>query len=196
MDASVNTTFYLETEINVDPFLGCNNTPNLLIAPIDQACTGVQFTHNPGAYDPDGDSLSYVMVVPFSDRNTQVINYKDPNDPKFYTNFGQGNEDLSGPPTFGIDPITGTITWNSPGAVGEYNIAFHVVESRKKSERYYRVGYVRRDMQILVDDCDNERPDLIMPPDTCVVAGTTLDVKILGIDPDNDDVKIEAFWNL
>ena len=55
------------------------------------------------------------------------------------------------------------------------------------------MGYVRRDMQILVDDCDNLRPDLILPPDTCVVAGTILDETILGIDPDNDDVKIEAF---
>lgn len=193
MDASVNTTFYLETEINVDPFLGCNNTPRLLVAPIDQACSGVQFTHNPGAYDPDGDSISYTMEVPFSDRGTQVINYKDPNDTKFYTNFGQGNEDQSGPPTFGIDPVTGTITWNAPGAIGEYNIAFHIIEWRKKNGRYYRVGYVRRDMQIIVDDCDNKRPDLIIPPDTCVVAGTVLDEKILGIDPDNDDVKIEAF---
>ena len=35
MDASVNTTFYLETVVSVDPFLGCNNTPRLLIAPID-----------------------------------------------------------------------------------------------------------------------------------------------------------------
>ena len=48
-------------------------------------------------------------------------------------------------------------------------------------------------MQILVEDCDNERPDLILPPDTCVVAGTILDETILGIDPDNDNVKIEAF---
>lgn len=193
MDASVNTMFYLETELSVDPFLGCNNTPALLIAPIDQACTGVAFTHNPGAYDPDGDSLSYEMVIPFSDRNTQVINYKNPNDPKFYTNFNTGNETASGPPRFEIDPISGTITWDAPGAIGEYNIAFHVIEWRKKAGRWYKVGYVRRDMQIIVDDCENERPDLILPADTCVVAGTTLNATILGIDPDNDPVKIEAF---
>src|SRR5690606_15443087 len=35
--------------------------------------------------------------------------------------------------------------------------------------------------------------DLILPPDTCVVAGTVLDATILGIDPDQDEVKIEAF---
>jgi hypothetical protein len=193
MDASVNTTFYLETLVSVDPFLGCNNTPKLLIPPIDQACTGVAWTHNPGAYDPDGDSLSFSMQVPYSTGGTPVINYKDPNDPKFYTNFGAGNEVGTGPPTFSIDPITGTITWDAPGAVGEYNIAFHIIEWRKKNGVYYQMGYVRRDMQILVDDCDNERPDLIIPADTCVVAGTVLDATIFGIDPDNDDVKIEAF---
>src|SRR5690606_9976898 len=77
MDNSVNTRFYIETEIFIDPFLGCNNTPVLLIPPIDQACTGVAFFHNPGAYDPDGDSLSYELVVPFSDRNLQVVRYQD-----------------------------------------------------------------------------------------------------------------------
>jgi hypothetical protein len=68
-----------------------------------------------------------------------------------------------------------------------------VIEWRFKNGQWVQLGYVRRDMQILVDDCDNERPDLILPPDTCVVAGTILDETIFGIDPDNDDVKIEAY---
>lgn len=193
MDASVNTTFYLETIVNIDPFLGCNNTPRLLIPPIDHACPGVTWTHNPGAYDPDGDSLSYSMQVPYSDRNTQVINYKDPNNAKFYTNFGQANEAGTGPPTFSIDPVSGTLTWDAPGAIGEYNIAFHIIEWRKRNGQWFQMGYVRRDMQILVDDCKNQRPDVIVPKDTCVVAGTELKATIFGTDPDKDPVKIEAF---
>ena len=193
MDGSVSTTFYLETVIKMDAFLGCNNTPRLLVPPIDHACPGVQWTHNPGAFDPDKDSLSYALVVPFSDRRTEVVNYRHPNSEKFYTNYNTANEAGTDPPTFAIDPVTGTITWDAPGAVGEYNIAFHVIEWRKRNGVYHQLGYVRRDMQILVDDCDNERPDLILPPDTCVVAGTILDATIFGIDPDQDDVKIEAF---
>jgi len=195
MDASVNTTFYLETVVSLNPFLGCNNTPRLLIAPIDQACSGVAFSHNPGAYDPDGDSISFAMAIPYSDRNTEVINYKNPNDPEFYSggNYGTSNEAGTDPPTFMIDPVTGTITWDAPGAVGEYNIAFHIIEWRKKDGIWYQVGYVRRDMQIITGDCDNDRPDLILPADTCVVAGTILNVTIEGIDPNDDDVKIEAF---
>lgn len=193
MDASVSTRFYLETEIFVDVYLGCNNSPRLQIAPIDMACSGVSFTHNPGAFDPDGDSLSYSLEVPLMAPGTPVINYKSPADPKFYTNYETANEAGTGRPTFIMDPVDGTVTWNAPGAVGEYNIAFHIIEWRRKNGILYRMGYVRRDMQIIVDDCDNKRPDLILPADTCVVAGTLLNATILGIDPENDDVKIEAF---
>jgi len=59
---SVNVPFYLETELIVNPFLGPNNSPVLLNSPIDNGCTGTPFIHNPGAYDVDGDSLSYRFI--------------------------------------------------------------------------------------------------------------------------------------
>lgn len=193
MDASVNTRFYIETVIIVDPFLGCNNTPKLLVPPIDRACTGIAWFHNPGAYDPDGDSLSYELVIPFRDRNTTVVNYRDPSDPGFYSDYATGNESADGPPTFSINPIDGTLTWDSPGTIGEYNIAFVIREWRLVNGVWVSIGFVRRDMQIIVDDCDNERPDLEVPEDVCVEAGSTLNATIFGTDPDGDSVKIEAF---
>lgn len=193
MDGSVNTRFYIETLIIVDPFLGCNNTPKLLVPPIDRACTGVAWFHNPGAYDPDGDSLSYELVTPFRDRDTEVVNYKDPNDAGFYNNFSSGNEQGTGPPTFLINPIDGTLTWDAPGTVGEYNIAFVIREWRLVNGVWVSIGFVRRDMQIIVDDCDNERPELEVPEDVCVEAGSVLDATIIGTDPDGDSVRIEAF---
>lgn len=194
MDNSVNTTFYLETQIILDPFYGNNSSPVLAIDPIDRACPGVRFTHNPGAFDPNpGDSVSFSLEVPFSDRRTQVINYRPPNDPRFYVQYDNAQEDGTGTPTFGINPVTGTITWDAPGKVGEYNIAFHVIEWRKVNGVWRRLGYVRRDMQILVEDCRNERPTLEIPPDTCVVAGTVLRVNVVGRDQDGHNVKIEAF---
>lgn len=195
MDGSVNTRFYIESRIVADPFLGCNSSPKLLVPPIDRACQGIAWFHNPGAYDPDGDSLSYELVIPFRDRNTTVVNYKDPSDPKFYSNFGNANEDGTGPPSFKINSIDGTLTWDSPGGtkLGEYNIAFIIREWRKVNGVWVPGGFVRRDMQIIVDDCDNERPDLEVPDDVCVEAGSTLDATILGTDVDGDSVKIEAF---
>jgi hypothetical protein len=196
MDSSVSTTFYLETKIVIDPFFGNNFSPYLAVDPIDKAATGVAFTHNPGAYDPNPqDSISYSMQIPYSDRNTTVVNYKDPNDPKFYTalNYNTANEAQTGPPTFSINPVTGTITWDAPGAQGEYNIAFHVIEWRKINGIWRRLGYVRRDMQIIVEDSDNDRPELEIPPDTCIVAGTKLEATIIGKDENGDKIKIEAF---
>src|SRR5690606_24683959 len=174
MDNSVNTRFYIETELIIDPVLGCNNTPKLLIPPIDRACTGIAWFHNPGAYDPDGDSLSYELVIPFRERNTTVVGYKDPADAYFYSNYSMGNETGTGPPNFSINPIDGTLTWDAPGMSGEYNIAFIIREWRFVQGNWYSIGFVRRDMQIIVDDCDNERPDLEVPDDVCVEAGSTL----------------------
>ncbi|HEU5290812.1 MAG TPA: hypothetical protein VFU05_09235, partial [Cyclobacteriaceae bacterium] len=65
----------------------------------------------------------------------------------------------NGPPTFSIDPIDGTLTWDAPGNAGEYNVAFIVKEWRKINGQWIEIGFVRRDMQIIViADCRNERP--------------------------------------
>ncbi|MEI9918282.1 MAG: gliding motility-associated C-terminal domain-containing protein [Bacteroidota bacterium] len=197
---SVETRFYIETVINIDPFLGCNNSPKLLVPPIDKACTGAAWFHNPGAYDPDGDSLSFTMTVPKKEKGQVVGNYRSPNNKEFYDRvnipYGQASEDGLHNPTFKIDSLTGTITWDAPGMQGEYNIAFLIKEWRKIAGTWVLMGYVTRDMQIIVEDCDNHRPELIVPQDICVEAGTVIDENIFGYDPDSDPVKIEAFSQL
>ncbi len=193
IDNSVNTTFYIETQIDLSVLL-CDNSPVLLVPPIDQACSGVAFYHNPGAYDPDGDSLSFELVIPYFKRSSNVAGYRDPNNSGFYTNFSQGNENGNAPPTFTIDPIDGTIVWDAPGQAGEYNIAFIIKEWRNINGAWREIGFVRRDMQVIVSGaCTNERPKLIVPNDTCIVAGAILNKTIFGIDPENHIVKIEAF---
>ncbi len=197
MSNSVETQFYLETVIDIDPFFGCDNSPRLLVPPIDKACTGAAFYHNPGAYDPDGDSLSYEFTIPKQAKGTNVNNYRDPNVAEFYTriglNYGTANETANGSPTFTINSKTGTIIWDSPGAPGEYNIAFVIKEWRKIAGTWVVLGSVTRDMQIVVEDCNNKRPELIVPKDICVEAGKTITEDIFGFDPDSDSVKIEAF---
>jgi hypothetical protein len=198
MSNSVNTQFFLETVIIIDPFIGCDNSPRLLVPPIDKGCTGKAWFHNPGAFDPDGDSLSYEFTDPKQDRNVPVNNYRDPNAREFYDRIGASyptaNEDGTGPPTFSIDPLTGTILWDSPGAPGEYNIAFRIIQWRKVGGVPRQIGYVTRDMQVIIEDCKNERPELTVPQDICVEAGTTINETIFGNDPDAlDELKIEAF---
>ncbi len=191
VDNSVNTTFHLETQISLDASLGCNNSPVLLIPPIDRACPGVAFFHNPGAFDPDGDSLAFEIVIPKKDAESNVDGYEPVNDPMFYENFGQGNEAQNGEPEFEIDPITGEVRWDAPGRQGEYNIAFIVQEFRFRFGAWRPLGFVRRDMQIIVEDCDNDRPELEQLPDLCVEAGTQIDQLINGMDPNSDNIVIE-----
>ena len=189
MNNSVETTFYIETQIIIDPFLGCNNTPTLLIPPIDEGCIGAIFFHNPGAFDADGDSVSYEVTIPKRSRDTDVSNYRFPNDPS----FGGTKEDGSLPTTFGIDDKTGDILWDSPPLEGEYNIAFVIREWRKIEGEVFQMSWITRDMQIIIKECDNERPELEIPDDVCVEAGTFIDETIIGRDPDDDPVKLEAF---
>ena len=189
MDNSVNTTFYVESIVRIDPFLGCNNSPVMLIPPIDFGCSGVAFYHNPGAFDVDGDSLSFEFVTPRKNVGTPVDNYREVDDPAF-----DGTQENSSAPGFiTIDAVTGDIVWNAPGNTGEYNIAFVVKEWRKVRGEFFLMGTVVRDMQIIIEDCDNMRPELEIPDDLCVEAGTKIQEIIRAIDQDGDDLKIEVF---
>ncbi|MEP2024599.1 MAG: gliding motility-associated C-terminal domain-containing protein [Reichenbachiella sp.] len=193
MSNSVDTPFYIETSILIDPFFGLNNTPVFLVPPIDKGAVGAKFLHNPGAYDSDGDSLSFRITDPKQSFDRVVNNYLDPNDPEFYDNYLTGNEDQNDRPTFGINAINGNVTWDAPGAPGEYNIAFIVDEWRKIEGEWFLLGSLTRDMQVIIEDTDNERPEITPPPDVCVEAGHTVNEIITATDPDGDDVRIEAF---
>ena len=189
MDNSVNTPFYVESILRIDPFLGCNNSPAMLIAPIDFGCVGVAFYHNPGAFDSDGDSLSFEFVVPRKAVGTPVDNHRYIDDPSFN---GTPEDGSGGPADLTIDAITGDIIWDAPGLAGEYNIAFVVKEYRKILGQYFLMGSVVRDMQIIIDDCDNNRPELDIPDDLCVEAGYNIREVIRATDMDGDKVKIEV----
>lgn len=191
MDNSIETPFYVETMVRIDATLGCNlHLPQMLVPPIDFGCSGVAFYHNPGAFDVDGDSLAFEFVTPRKAKDTPVDNYRALNNPEF-GGFQEGTTNL--PATLSIDPLTGDIVWNSPGVTGEYNVAFMVKEYRRIDGEYFLIGSVVRDMQIIVDDCDNNRPELDLPDDICVEAGETVNFDVYGTDQDGDPVKLEVF---
>ncbi len=186
---SVNTPFYIETQIVIDPGIDCNTSAILEIPPVDRACTNSTFLHNPGAFDPDGDSLSYRIVINKMERDTQVAGYRFPNDPV----FAGTRQDSNAPAIFEIGQ-DGTLVWDSPGRAGEYNMAFIVEEWRELSPgNYFRMGYVTRDMQVIVEECDNEKPEIELPPDTCIVAGSLLLDTLRATDPDGHPVMLEVF---
>ncbi|WP_422362365.1 gliding motility-associated C-terminal domain-containing protein [Reichenbachiella sp.] len=193
MSNSVDTPFYIETTILIDPFVGLNNTPVFLVPPIDKGAVGAAFLHNPGAFDSDGDSLSYRITEPKQALDRVVNNYLSPADPEFYDNYLNGNEDQNDIPVFEIDAISGNVLWDAPGAPGEYNIAFIVDEWRKIEGEWFLLGSLVRDMQVIIEDTDNTRPEILPPPDVCVEAGNTVNETITATDPDGHQIKIEAF---
>jgi gliding motility-associated-like protein len=193
MANSGGTNFYNEALILIDPIIGVNSTPVLTVPPVDLGAKGLIYIHNPGAFDADGDSLSYRFTTPKQGRNFDVTGYLSLIHPTFYTNFNQGNEEQNGPPTLTLDPATGDLIWNAPGAAGEYNVAFIIEEWRKINGTYIRLGYVVRDMQIIIVDTDNQRPTLDVPDPICVIAGELVEATITGDDPDGHPVRLSAF---
>ncbi len=182
---SVNIPFFIETTVTLLnlQFQFPNHSVQLLQAPIDFGCVGQVFVHNPAAYDEDGDSLSFELIVPQMDINTPVPNYSFPNQ----IQAGLNNN-------ISFNSQTGTFIWNSPQRSGEYNIAFVIHEYRKG----VKIASTIRDMQIFIrSDCNLNRPPVIEAvTDTCIVAGSLLSLKIIGIDPDTigpgSKIKIEG----
>ncbi len=48
--------------LKIDAILGHNNSVVLTNSPLDNACAFKLFIHNTGAFDPDGDSLSFSLI--------------------------------------------------------------------------------------------------------------------------------------
>jgi gliding motility-associated-like protein len=176
---SVDVPLYIETQLTVNPFLGKNSSPQLLLPPIDKGCVGHPFLHNPGAYDPDGDSLSYKLTKCRGAGGYPIQGYIYPNkvDPS------QTNA------TFSINSTTGDILWDSPTMQGEYNIAFLIEEWRNG----IMIGYVTRDMQVNIVSCSNLPPIIHTPADTCVEAGTILNKKVSATDANGDVITLTAY---
>ncbi len=177
--------FHIETTYSIPnpQFNGCNSSPRLTVPPVDIGCVGRVFTHNPGAFDPDGDSLSYGFIVPLQDQGLQVPNYLFPNQ----INPIPGQDSLT------INPTTGDIRWNAPQRAGEYNLAIIIVSFRNG----FPLDTVIRDMQILIEECDNQPPNLVLEQEeVCVIAGEVFEMRLRAdapIDEVNQRVRVEAF---
>lgn len=169
---SINIPFYIETILNINPFIGPDNSPLLLNPPIDNGCVGFAFYHNAGAYDVDGDSLAYELVACRGESG----------------NFIQGFTFPAASQSFSIDPITGTISWINPLVQGEYNVAFLIKEYRNG----FLIGSITRDMQITIGSCNNNPPVIQQLVDTCVTVGDNLIFLVKATDINNDVITLRA----
>lgn len=165
---SVMAYFALRTTLVIRPGnVGPNNSVYFQRAPIQNACIFQPWIHNPVAIDPDGDILRYSLVPCMGAGGVPLPSWMSPAD---YT--------LDPNDIFTIDPITGTITWQTPLEAGEYNVAIKVDEYRNG----YHMGSVIRDMQITVKNCFNVPPTIMPIEDKCVVANGSLSFNVTATD--------------
>jgi gliding motility-associated-like protein len=150
-------------------FNGTNTTPRLLQPPIDKGCTGKLFIHTLNAFDPDGDSIAYRLVVPKQDKNSFVPLYEFPD------RIRPGINNVAV-----LNERTGEFTWRTPQQKGEYNVAFQIISYRGGTA----IDTTTRDMQILIEDCKNEPPKIETIDKICVIAGKNVAFAVKATDPD------------
>lgn len=169
---SVNIPFSVSTTLRIDAILGNNSTPILLNPPVDKAALGQRFVHNPAAYDPDGDSLSYALTECTGQNGDPIPNYT----------FPQASKHLY------VDSISGDLIWDAPVALGIYNVAMVVKEWRKG----VLIGQVVRDIQIEVFQSNNNTPTIESLSNVCVRANDTIRFFVKATDVDNNFLTLTA----
>jgi gliding motility-associated-like protein len=210
--ASDTRSFYIHTEVAIDPVLGPNHSPVLNHPAVDRAISRRAYEHNPAASDADHDSLAFKLrICQYEPRSIAAI-VASPNkqlNPQNLPGFafphvasGGNQVPYAGPPVgdpnqasiLVMDPLYGQMLWNAPNQLGDYNVAFVVEEWRRLPNGGRRkMGEVVRDMQITVYASPNVAPALLIPRDTCVVAGTTIERNVRATDPDGDRITLSAF---
>lgn len=180
MTGSVDTPFAIRSLLIIDPIAGHNNSVKLLNPATENACLNEEWIHNPAAYDEDGDLLVFSLVSCRGFNGDPIPTYVFPNEVSPLDD------------TFTIDPESGTVTWDSPQIVGEYNIAIRVEEWREVDGDLIKVGEVIRDMQIDVQMCNNQPPEVSALNDTCIVAGSFLTWDVYASDPDGDNITLSC----
>ena len=180
MTGSVDTPFAIQSLLIIDPQAGHNNSVQLLNPATENACLNQYWIHNPAAHDPDGDVLTYSLVPSRGFGGAFIPSYVYP------------DEISAAADVFAIDTNTGDLTWNTPQVAGEYNVAIRIEEWREVQGVMRKVGEVTRDLQIDVQLCANQPPEVGELSDTCVLAGTSLTFEVTATDPDGDGVSMDA----
>jgi gliding motility-associated-like protein len=166
---SSSVPFYLESRLRIFPVANIiNSSPVLLNDPVDDACVGSTFIHNPGAVDSDGDSLVYSLSESLGLSGTVAPGYSFP----------------PASSRFEINTNTGDLIWENPTLPGIYNVAIRIIEYRNG----LYMGEILRDIQIEVySGCNNDPPIISMNPYICFEAGLTVNPTIQGSDQNLQD---------
>jgi hypothetical protein len=179
----------------MDLSLGCNNSPQFTNNPLFMACAGQPYTIHQGAYDPDGDSLTFSLSPCMTDANTQV-------------SYGVGyspTAPLGTSWTVNFNQLTGMLELvPNPGNIVTGVVCIAVNEWRNGN----LIGTTFRDMQIQVINCPaNAQPAYsaftnfspgasLISPDVisyCGVGTVCFDIGVT--DPDSLSQTVTLTWD-
>ena len=137
-----NQDLYLDTRVNSTSGY-CNNSPTFTNLPTPFYCLGEQISYNPGAVDPDGDSLAYALI-PARGTNGNNLTYNG--------NYSatQPIRNSGGANAVVLNPQTGTMTV-TPSIQQVSVVSYRVREYRGG----VLVGETTRDIQFVVRPCAN-----------------------------------------
>jgi hypothetical protein len=186
MTNSINTPFYIETEIIIDPFLGCNTTPKLENMLFYQK-TGLTYNQNFSFHDNENDSISYQLSIPLQDDSVEVIDYWFPKD------FDQLNNPIS---KILLDPLNGTVALSGASLKGNYAVALEINEWRKLEGQYYIISRTVFDFNMFFYETENNPPIISIVQDTAIVVGEEVKFKIKAEDPENNPILFSLYGDL
>ncbi len=188
--------FYTEAKLNkcVTP---CNSSPDFTNPPVAIVCRNQDFTFNNGALDTvdTGDSLSYHWAPALVNPGQQA-NYIAPFSPtRPLTFLGFPNTGLGPPGGIQLDPVTGDISFRPTVRDQVAVVVIEVKEWRMVNGVMTVVGVTRRDMQIIVIECPNNKvPKLVGDFTTEACANQQVCMAINSSDEDNPDT-VKISWN-
>jgi len=184
---SVSEDFYLFTSITIG-FAGEDISTPVITHPLacEYACTGQCYYYNLGAYSPTGDSISYALGDCLCA-------------PGYVSPVEYGVDPAGGyklPPGSTIDS-TGTLKWCQPVTPGIYNFSIRIVSYKHTviSGTSYSLPIDTMDveLEIIVNSaCTTQDPVITGPDDTCVVAGSVLDLRYTAKDTNGHSLTMSA----
>jgi len=128
----------------------CNSSPQFSNKPVAILCTSQTFCFNHGALDPDGDSLTYELVTPFTNNSATYVTY--------LAGYS-AQQPLPSIPPVSINTVTGDVCMTPSQSIITVT-AVLVKEWRTINGVPTVIGTVLRDMQLNSQPCYNTLPTL------------------------------------
>ncbi len=144
LSAPGSDAIYFAVTLN-DTITPCNNSPTFNESPLFFGCVGDTLDYDLGAVDPDGDSLSFILVNCLEASNNTVE----------YDAGYSGAVPLTAPSTLTIDPISGIITIDAQ-VLDVSAVCVQIKEHRNGVV----IGTTIRDFSVYIINCTNISPNL------------------------------------